>query len=59
AGPRVCIGNAFAMMEMVAGIATLLQHVRLRPAANCDDFTFMHLLTLKPSNGLPLDVEFI
>ncbi|MEO1281334.1 MAG: cytochrome P450 [Pseudomonadota bacterium] len=59
AGPRVCIGNAFTVVEMVAGIATLLQQVRLRPAADCEDFTFMHLLTLKPSNGLPLEVEFL
>ncbi|MBW6425956.1 cytochrome P450 [Rhizobium sp. XQZ8] len=29
AGPRVCIGNAFAVMEAVAILATLLQKVRL------------------------------
>lgn len=58
-GPRVCIGNSFAMLEMLAGLATLLRKVRLRTRKDTDDFTFMHLLTLKPSNGLPLDVEFL
>jgi len=59
AGPRVCIGNIFAMMEMTIGLATLLQNVRIRPDAETDNFEFLHLLTLKPSNGLPLQVEFV
>jgi len=47
------------MLEMMVGIETLLQKVRLRPRKDTEDFKFMHLLTLKPSNGLPLDVEFL
>ncbi|MDP8920548.1 MAG: cytochrome P450, partial [Pseudomonadota bacterium] len=30
AGPRICIGSAFATMEAVAILAVLLQAVRLR-----------------------------
>src|SRR5262249_32103603 len=33
-GPRVCIGNTFAMMEAVLALATIAQQYRLRLAPN-------------------------
>lgn len=32
AGPRVCIGNNFALLEMVLTVATVAQHFHLEPA---------------------------
>lgn len=56
AGPRVCIGNSFAMMEAGLILATLLQRVRVntlpgtvvRPTA---------AFTLRPSGPIPFSVE--
>ncbi|MBI5667915.1 MAG: cytochrome P450 [Chloroflexi bacterium] len=52
-GPRICLGNAFAMMEARLALATILQHYRLTPAPGYimhPDFRF----TLRPSGGLPM-----
>jgi cytochrome P450 len=35
AGPRVCVGNAFAVMEAVAILAVLLQKMRLAATEPC------------------------
>lgn len=56
AGPRICIGMSFAMMEATAMLATMLQHVRfetiegreVRPVAR---------VTLIPKGGMPLKVS--
>jgi cytochrome P450 len=50
-GPRVCIGNGFAMMESVLVLATLLQHqhVSVLPDQNVD---FELAGTLRPKSGL-------
>lgn len=55
AGPRVCVGATFAMMEMVAGLATLLQSCRFATVAGaaCEP---IHRVTLRPKGGLPLHV---
>jgi cytochrome P450 len=52
AGPRVCIGNTFAMMETVLVLATLAQQYRftLRPGHQVEPWpTF----TLRPRGGVP------
>ncbi len=53
AGPRVCAGATFAMMEMVAALATLLQHVRFSTieSTRCEP---VHRITLRPKGGLVL-----
>ncbi|KQM31936.1 cytochrome P450 [Rhizobium sp. Leaf68] len=54
AGPRVCIGNAFAVMEAVAVLAVILQKMRLRT----DGITPEPLMkvTLRPKTSLKMKV---
>jgi cytochrome P450 len=55
AGPRVCIGNQFALMEASLVLATVLQRYRL-------DLVSGHkivpepLITLRPKNGVPMRI---
>jgi cytochrome P450 len=56
AGPRVCLGNAFALMEARLALVTILQryHLALAPGYTMQpEFRF----TLRPSGGLPMVVE--
>ena len=55
AGPRVCVGASFAMMEMVAGLATLLQSLRFA-TVNGARHEPIQRITLRPKGGLPLRV---
>ena len=56
AGPRVCIGNHFALMEGQLLIAALAQRVRfeLAPGARV---TPEPLITLRPRGGIPMRVR--
>jgi cytochrome P450 len=55
-GPRVCIGNHFAMLEAVLLLATLCQEHRLtRPAGQALELA--PSITLRPRGGLPMKVE--
>lgn len=56
AGPRVCIGNAFAMMEAVAIFAVLLQDVHLRNKSPANTEPLMRV-TLRPENRLMMQVS--
>ena len=54
AGPRVCIGSHFALLEAQLILATMVQHAKLRPLAT-------HVvpeprITLRPRGGLPTRV---
>jgi cytochrome P450 len=56
AGPRICIGSAFATMEAVAILAVLLQAVRLR--SRSDDMPApMMKVTLRPKKEAEMLVE--
>jgi cytochrome P450 len=55
AGPRICIGMAFAMLEATAMLATLLQKARFAPVPGREP-TPVARVTLQPGGGLPLQV---
>jgi cytochrome P450 len=56
AGPRICIGMAFAMIEATAMLATLLQKARFAPVAGHEPFPLARV-TLQPGGGMPLKVD--
>lgn len=55
AGPRICIGMAFAMIEATAILATLLQHARFSSAGH--EPAPVARVTLLPRGGMPLQVR--
>jgi cytochrome P450 len=55
AGPRVCIGRSFAMMEAVLILATIAPKFQLRTAPRYS-VTPSPLLTLRPQGGLKMTV---
>ncbi|HET7085961.1 MAG TPA: cytochrome P450 [Rhizomicrobium sp.] len=55
AGPRVCVGADFAMMQAQIILATLLQHFRFRPAGALPKPVMM--MTVRPEPGVLLEVE--
>src|ERR1700674_5685964 len=56
AGPRICIGMSFAMLEAIAMLATMLQHARFEPAAGHEPLPIAQV-TLAPKGGMPLKVR--
>ena len=57
-GPRICIGNNFALMEIQLVLATIAQHYRLRlvPGHPVEPEA---LLSLRPHYGLPVTLDSI
>jgi cytochrome P450 len=57
-GPRICIGNTFALMEMVSGFATMIRHLRFSTtgATRCEP---IQRVTLRPKDNLQLAVSNI
>jgi cytochrome P450 len=57
-GPRICIGNNFALMETQLVLATIAQHYRLRlvPGHPVEPEAF---LSLRPRAGLPMTLHHI
>jgi cytochrome P450 len=55
AGPRVCIGNHFALMEGQLVLATLAQRLRFELVSQAPVGT-EPLVTLRPKGGLPVSV---
>jgi cytochrome P450 len=56
AGPRICIGMNFALLEATAILATLLQRVRFARVGR--DPVPVGSVTLFPQGGMPLAVRF-
>jgi cytochrome P450 len=54
AGPRVCIGNSFAMMEMTLVTALLLQRFTLAPAPDQGPPKLDPKMSLRPVGGMRL-----
>ncbi len=55
-GPRVCIGNSFAMMEMTLVLATLLQHVQFELVSG-QAMDLDTAITLRPADGIRLKLR--
>jgi len=55
AGPRVCIGAHFALMEAQLALATMVQQARLRMLAHTG--AVEPLVTLRPRGGMPAIVQ--
>jgi len=55
-GARVCVGNHFAMLEAVLALATIAQHVRVRPDGE-HTVQLSPSVTLRPKDGVRLVVE--
>jgi cytochrome P450 len=55
-GPRYCIGNSFAMMEIRLVMATIAQRYRLAVAPG-EDVRPGAMLTLRPQNGLRMTLH--
>jgi len=56
-GPRVCIGNNFALMEAALLLSTIAQRYRLRLAEPDQKVELEPVVTLRPKNGLPMRLE--
>jgi cytochrome P450 len=56
AGPRICIGMAFALLEATAILATLLQQVRFESVPGAEPYPVARV-TLLPRGGMPLRVS--
>jgi cytochrome P450 len=57
AGPRVCIGAHFALMEAQLCLGTMVQRAKLRPLST--HVVPEPLVTLRPRGGLPTKVDAI
>jgi len=57
AGPRVCIGSHFALLEGQLALATMVQQVRLRVTATRVEPEPM--VTLRPRGGMPAIVDMV
>ena len=55
AGPRVCIGAAFALQEAVIALAVLLHRFRFSCTDDCNPWP-VQKLTTQPEGGLPMTV---
>ena len=55
-GPRVCIGNSFAMMEAMLVTARLMQRFRFSPQSTMPILPWASI-TLQPRGGIPLRIE--
>lgn len=52
-GPRICIGNAFAMMEAVLILVTIARRFRFTPERS-GPIALTPSVTLRPTHGLPM-----
>jgi cytochrome P450 len=56
AGPRICLGAAFAMTEMVAVVATLIRGASFRPPP-ADVVWPLAKLSMRPRGGMSMQVD--
>jgi cytochrome P450 len=58
AGPRVCLGKSFALMEARLILGTLVQHCRLSIPKDYE-LVFYPRLSLRPKHGMPADIDLL
>lgn len=56
-GPRVCLGNNFAMTEMTLIVAMLLQRFKLATVPASEVAKLNLTVTLRPAHGMPLMLQ--
>jgi cytochrome P450 len=56
AGPRICIGSSFAMMEAVLGLTTIVQRFRVTAPPDYH-VEVWPAITLQPKGGITLKIE--
>jgi cytochrome P450 len=56
AGPHICIGERFALLEMKVVLATLLRLFEFRPVARYKLRAIARTLVLQPRDGLPMNI---
>jgi cytochrome P450 family 4 len=56
AGPRNCMGQKFAMLEMKTMLSYMLRHYRLRSLDNRDTVSPLIAVILKPEGGIKLTI---
>lgn len=56
AGPRICIGMSFAMIEATAILASLISSARFEVPLHAPEPVPLARVTLMPKNGMPLKV---
>jgi cytochrome P450 family 4 len=56
AGPRNCIGQKFAMLEMKTVLSYILRHYRLSSVDNRDTVNLLGEMTLKSDGGIKLTI---
>jgi cytochrome P450 len=57
AGPRVCIGSHFALMEAHLMLATMVQRAKLQTLKSFVPAEPM--ITLRPKGGMPARIEWV
>jgi cytochrome P450 len=55
-GPRICIGNSFAMMEAILLLATMIRRFEFKPADHQPVVPFP-TITLRPRGGVTLQIS--
>ncbi|MCB0083573.1 MAG: cytochrome P450, partial [Caldilineaceae bacterium] len=55
-GSRICVGNAFAMLEMQVVLATMIQSRQFSLVPG-QTFEPLQLITLRPRNGVKMQVH--
>ncbi|KAG8226594.1 hypothetical protein J437_LFUL007286 [Ladona fulva] len=57
AGPRNCIGQRFAMLELKCVLSTLIHRYKLIAVDKPEEVLFMHDIVLRPCNGIRIKLE--
>jgi cytochrome P450 len=56
AGPRICIGQQFAMVEAVLSLTMLMRQLRFEFAGDQVPVP-IHQITLRPQGGMPMQIR--